>query len=141
MAARESRYEMPGVLEQVQPACDFVAQAAQAAGLDEREVYHCRLAVDEACTNIVEHGFGANGANHIVHIVCRDDGQTFTITILDDSAPFNPLTRPDPDPTEPIEDRKPGGWGVYFLKQVMDEVHYTHNGRYNQLTMIKRLQR
>jgi serine/threonine-protein kinase RsbW len=141
MAANESRYELAGVLDQIPPACDFVAAAARYAGMDEGGVYHCQLAVDEACTNIVEHGYGYNGADRIIEIVCRSDNHQFTISILDDGSAFDPLTRPDPDPKTPLEERKSGGWGIYFIKTLMDEVSYVRYTNYNQLTMVKYIRR
>jgi serine/threonine-protein kinase RsbW len=141
MAANESRYELAGVLDAIPPACEFVAEAARYAGLDDREVYHCQLAVDEACTNIVEHGYGFNGADRVIQIVCRSDGEWFTIMIWDDGDHFNPLTRPDPNPAATLEERKNGGWGIYFIKNLMDDVSYARDGNFNQLTMIKQISR
>ncbi len=133
----ERRLRIPGLIEKVRVACDFVVEAAQRAGMDERSVYHCQLAVDEACTNIVEHGYGRNGMDKVIDIICRSEGNRFTITVLDDSGPFNPFSRPDPDPSAVLEDREHGGWGIYFIKKVMDEVGYQRQGERNRLTMVK----
>ena len=100
-----------GVLDQVAAACDFVVEQARAAGLDERAVHHCYLAVDEACTNIVEHGYGADCGACVIDLICQPSAEGLTITIIDDSAAFDPLLRPDPDPRTPITEREPGGWG------------------------------
>lgn len=135
--SQESRLTIAGTRDQIQLACEFVVDAARTAGLDERAVYHCQLAVDEVCTNIVEHGYGADGADRSIDLICQLSPQSFTITIIDDSTPFDPLARPDPDPGASLEDRKTGGWGIYFLKQIMDQVSYFHDGRYNHLIMVK----
>jgi serine/threonine-protein kinase RsbW len=127
------------LIEKVRVACDFVVEAAQRAGLDERAIYHCQLAVDEACTNIVEHGYGRNSANSVIDIICRSEHDRFTITVLDDSTLFDPFTRPDPDPATILDDRAQGGWGIYFIKKVMDEVAYQRQGDRNRLTMVKNL--
>lgn len=139
MTVKESRFTIYGVLEQVPMACDFVVEAAQNAGLDERGVYHCQLAVDEACTNIIEHGFNLQGGNRQIEIICQTEPKHFTITILDDSPAFNPLTRPEPDPATPLEDREMGGWGIYFIKKLMNDVNYDRVGTYNRLIMTKNL--
>lgn len=135
----ESRLTIAGVREQIPLACEFVIDAARTAGLDERSLYHCQLAVDEVCTNVVEHGYGGNGADRTIEIVCQIEPQTFTIIIIDDSPFFNPLTRADPDPTDPLEDRKTGGWGIYFIKKIMDQVTYFNESARNHLVMVKRL--
>jgi anti-sigma regulatory factor (Ser/Thr protein kinase) len=139
MAAQETRFEIVGLREQIPLASNFVAEVARHAGLDERGIHHCQLAVDEACTNIVEHGYGSNGADRIIQIVCKVDNPYLTIMLLDNSAAFNPLTRPDPDPATPLDQRGGGGWGIYFIKKLMDHVSYARDGHVNRLTMVKRL--
>lgn len=135
----DRRLRIPGILDRVATACDFVVEAARRAGLDERAVYHCQLAVDEACTNVIEHGYQMNGAEQAIDILCRKEDGRFSIIISDDSPPFNPLLQADPDPNQAIEDREPGGWGVYFIKKVMDEVFYQHDASRNNLVMVKRM--
>ena len=48
----------PGRFESLVEISEFVARAAKEAGLDSKQVYAVRLAVDEACSNIIEHGYG-----------------------------------------------------------------------------------
>jgi serine/threonine-protein kinase RsbW len=137
--AEERWLRIPGVLMNVATACDFVIESAQTAGLDERGVYHCRLAVEEACTNVIEHGYQFDGANKSIDIVTQQYSDSFVITIVDDAPPYNPLLKPEPDPRTPLWEREEGGWGVAFIKKVMDQVDYIHEDNRNHLIMIKRL--
>jgi serine/threonine-protein kinase RsbW len=137
MTMKENHMQIAGVLEQIPGACDFVAEEARQAGFDERAIYHCQLAVDEACTNIVEHGYELNGADKVIDITCRAEPQRFTIVIVDTSPAFNPLAQNDPNPGAALEDRGTGGWGIYFIKKLMDEVSYINEGQHNRLVMIK----
>ncbi|MBI5669753.1 MAG: ATP-binding protein [Chloroflexi bacterium] len=139
MIVNESHIQIAAVLAQVPIACEFVARAALQAGLDEHAAYHCQLAVDEACTNIVEHAYRMHGENQIIDIVCQTDNQRFTIIIMDDGPAFNPLAQPDPDPTAPLDRRGSGGWGIHFIRKFMDEVGYSREANRNCLTIIKRL--
>lgn len=127
-------------LENISAACDFVAQAAEAAGLDERGVYHCQLAVDEACTNIIQHGFTEGSDNRHGQInlstgVANDN--SFVIVISDNSPAFNPLTYQEPDPGRNLDEREGGGWGIYFIKKLMDFVDYRYADNKNHLTLHK----
>ena len=127
-------------LENIQAACDFVVQAAEAAGLDERSTYHCQLAVDEACTNIIEHGFNTdedkpNGQINLMTGI--EDPNTFVIAISDNSRAFNPITYKEPDPAQPLSEREVGGWGIYFIKKLMDMVDYRYVDGKNNLTLHK----
>lgn len=124
-------------LENIPSACDFVAQAAETAGLDERGVYHCQLAVDEACTNIIEHGFATDPHGQINLMTGIEGSATFVVIIADNSPAFNPLTFEEPDPHMGIEDREGGGWGIYFIKKLMDVVDYRYVDGKNMLTLRK----
>jgi anti-sigma regulatory factor (Ser/Thr protein kinase) len=139
MRMADNRLRIRGILDAVSAACDFVVEIAERAGLDENAVYHCRLAVDEACTNIIEHSYGSSGPYRFIDLVCGRQDDQFTITIMDDGTAYNPLLRPDPDPKSGIEDRQPGGWGIYFIKQFMDHVAYQRVDNRNHLFMVKNI--
>ena len=40
---------------------EFVAQAGAELDLDDCLVHDLQLAIDEACTNVIEHGYGGQG--------------------------------------------------------------------------------
>lgn len=134
-----SRFVIGARLEEVRRACDFVVEAAQQAGLDERAIYHCQMAVDEALTNVIEHGYGFRNEGNTIDLTCQVMADRFVITIEDSSPAFNPLTHTAPDPTEPLDSREPGGWGIYFIRKLMDEVRYERIGNRNRLTLVKRI--
>ncbi len=133
-----SRLAIPARLDNVRLACDSVVEAAETAGLDERDVYHCQMAVDEALTNIIEHGYGGESDEHTIEIICKTEPGKFLITIVDDSPAFNPLEHEAPDPREPLDSREPGGWGIYFIRRLMDDVAYAREGDKNVLTLTKK---
>ena len=126
-------------LEEVQRACDFVVEAAERAGLDERAIYHCQMAVDEALTNVIEHGYAFHDEGNAIELTCQVTPDRFLITIEDSSPAFNPLTHEAPDPDEPLDSREPGGWGIYFIRKLMDDVRYERVGNRNRLTLVKRI--
>lgn len=130
-------FVVPGVLEKVPDVCKFVVEAAEAAGLDDRAVYHCQMAVDEWCTNVIEHGYKAREADGRIEVVCRTQGGRFVIEVGDDGPPFDPTTLPEADPDQPLENREPGGLGWFFIRKIMDEVQYRYQSGRNLLTMVK----
>ena len=135
----ERRLQVKASLEALVQARHFVHQAALDAGLGEQAAHHCALAVDEACTNIVEHGYRADETDQVIDISCCKDDDGFIVTLLDDSPAFDPLAVPDPNPGASMSEREPGGWGVFLIKKLMDDVIYDRQGSRNRLLMIKRL--
>jgi serine/threonine-protein kinase RsbW len=136
---REQRLTISAELNAVETACEFVMAAAAEAGLDSESVHHCRLSVEEICTNVIEHGYHNRGEGEQIDITVRSDGRDFSITISDSAPLFNPLALPDPDPSTPLWERQGGGWGVYFVKKFMDSVAYSNAGQRNHFTMAKRI--
>lgn len=95
------------------------------------------MAVDEACSNIIEHAYGGEG-NGDIRCTCLVGGDTITITLLDHGKSFDPSKVPHPNLSKNLEDRDAHGLGLYFIRKWMDEVSFKSNGVENILTMVKR---
>ncbi len=100
------------------------------------------LAVEEIFVNIAHYAYAPNTGD--VEIFCtvekkEDNHALLTIIFKDSGIPFNPLARPDPDPTASLEDRGIGGWGIYLTKKYMDNVTYAHVDGKNTLTLTKKI--
>lgn len=133
----ERTLTLPGRFESLSAFGEFVAQAAEAAGLDERAVYGVQLAVDEACTNIIEHAYGGEDRGEI-ECTCRINDRGLTILLRDQGTSLDPTNVPEPDVHASLEERDSRGLGVYFIRQLMDEVHFEctpESG--NVLTLVK----
>jgi len=115
----------------------FVSQAAQEAGFDSSQIYAIVLAVDEACTNIIEHAYGGEGQGEIqCSYEITDDG--LRIELHDWGRDFNPDIVPEPDFDVPLEKLQTRGAGLYFMRNLMDEVHFQFGGNDgNVLVMVK----
>jgi serine/threonine-protein kinase RsbW len=117
--------------------CEFVTAAARDAGLCEHAVYDVQIAVDEACSNIIEHAYGGEGRGSI-ECTCRVNHRGLTIVLLDQGRPFDPQRATDPDLCCSLQDRTEGGLGLYFIRRLMDQVHFEFSpGSGNVLTMSK----
>jgi anti-sigma regulatory factor (Ser/Thr protein kinase) len=99
--------------------------------------WRLRVALDEIVANIVSYGSRGAGSR-TMDVWFRRDGNDVEITIADDGPPFDPLSRPAPDTTAPLEARQPGGLGIALVKSLMDDVSYARTTR-NVLTIRKGL--
>lgn len=133
----ERRLVIPARYGEVAGACAFCAEAALAAGLSEHAAYHVQMAVDEACTNVIEHAYGGEGQGEI-ELRCQVRKKELTVTIRDTGRPFDPGAVPEPKLGAQIEEVEVGGLGLYFMRQVMDEVRFRFNNGVNELVMVKR---
>lgn len=118
----------------------FVVRQAEEAGLDNEGVYAVQLAVDEACTNIIEHGYaGKNGGMIVCTCEVLFDG--LRVTLEDQGKFFMPEPGSAPDLKRPISRVQRRGVGVFLMFQMMDEITYERIGDTNRLVMFKRLAR
>jgi serine/threonine-protein kinase RsbW len=131
----------PGRYESLAGIGEFVHAAAVQAGFDSFSVYAVELAVDEACTNIIEHAYrGENRGN--IDCKCEISREGLTIILHDHGQSFRPEEILPPDIHSPIEDRQAHGLGLYFMRNWMDEVHFDFSGNHgNTLVMFKKLEK
>jgi serine/threonine-protein kinase RsbW len=124
------------------PAVGQIADAleafCQAEALPEETAWRLKVAMDEIVTNVVAHGTNGQAGGTIDVWFCRDR-DIVEVRVEDDGVPFDPLSRPDPDVTRPLEDRQPGGLGIALIKGLLDDVRYERTTR-NILTLRKGLQ-
>ena len=128
----------PGYYSSLGPISDFVAKQAESAGLDEQSVYAVRLAVDEACTNIIEHAYEGEGRGDII-CICVSSSDGFEIELRDKGKAFNPEDVPDPEVGVPLENLGNRGAGIFLMKKLMDDVSYAFSeGGETVLRMMKK---
>jgi serine/threonine-protein kinase RsbW len=126
--------------ENLATIADFIATAAQASGLNEKTSFEVRMAVDEACANIIKHSYGGSEDGEIA-LRCELVDGDFVITIRDQGQPFDPDAVPTPDLQCSLADRSEGGLGLYFMRCLMDEVRFHFDSEGNELTMVKKIGR
>ena len=124
-------------------ACEFAIRVARGAGIqDERTLFHIELAVDEACTNVVEHAYSGGGQGSI-HLYCGlgelQGLPHFVVKLRDQGAPFDPASIPTPDIQAHPQNLQVGGLGIHFMRKTMDHVEFEFRDGWNELLMYKRL--
>ena len=130
--------ERPARLEEVPVLLDFLRARLAEAGAGDAVWQALRLAVDEACSNVIAHGYrGAAGTIRLAVAVA--DGRA-VVTVTDEAPPFDPALVPPPDLDAPWAERRSGGLGWHLIRSVVDEVRHRPAGaRGNVLTLVKRL--
>lgn len=123
-------------LPEIERLAGIVREFGAARGLAPQATFDITLAFDELLTNTISYGF-APGSRHEIKVRLTLDGDEFHGEIRDDGKPFNPLDIPDPDLSLDIDERPIGGLGIFFVRQVMDEVDYRHEGGMNIISLRK----
>lgn len=116
----------------------FVIESATALGVAPDILSKLQLAVDEAATNVILHGYRNQGQGTI-EIEMEQVESDLVIRLRDEATPFDPTEVPLPDINLPLSQRKPGGMGIYLIRRCVDEIRHrlTSSGG-NELTLLKR---
>ena len=79
------------------------------------------LGFEEAVVNVINY----SGSDRIWIKVAAVDNR-FNIEIVDHGVAFNPLVVNDPRASDdsPLDEREPGGFGIFLIKQTFDELDY-----------------
>ncbi len=127
----------PARFEYLDAIREFAAEAARVAGLDDKALYNLQLVVDEAASNIIEHAYQGIQDGQIE--ISLDVSKTaITIVMRDHGKRFDPDQAIEPDVNASLEERDEGGLGLFFMRQLMDQVRFEWlPGQGNLLTMVK----
>lgn len=118
---------------------EFISAMAKQAGFDDATVEKIALSVDEACTNIIKHAYKNSPEGDII-IKAKSANYKFIIEIVDYGSVFDPQLIPEPDIRKYYKEKKVGGLGMFLMKKLMDEVHYTRTaGKENRVALVKYL--
>ena len=128
-------------LESLSDFREFIKEhCAGVPGVTDEVVYDVQLAVDEACTNIISHGYAALDAGSII-LDLDIHPDRLVVSLTDFGHAFEPSSAPVPDVDAPIEEREVGGFGLFFIQQAMDEMNYQVTEDGNKMTLTKHLRK
>lgn len=131
--------QTPGDIGYLHRIREFIAGIAIEAGLDQQDIDNIELVVDEACTNVIEHGYAPNDPRKELTIRMEIDTSKLVLTIIDHARPFNLLHYKPMEVEELTVKGRNGGLGIRLIKEIMDEIDYRTIGEQNELIMTKYL--
>jgi sigma-B regulation protein RsbU (phosphoserine phosphatase) len=121
------------------PVQDFIMDKLMSYGCEKKVLMQIRLAVEEIFVNIASYAYSPEIGTVMIQVTVHEDPLSAKITLIDHGRPYNPLEKPDPDPTLTVRQRKKGGLGIYMVKNSMDDVRYEYRDGKNILTIKKNL--
>lgn len=117
---------------------EYTGDFASANSLSESVVFAMNLAIEELFTNIVK--YSAKNSNQVGIDLAIEDNE-LTIQIMDfDVEEFDVTNGNEVDVNLPIEQRRPGGIGLYLVRNIVDKITYEYKDRMACITLVKRLE-
>jgi len=102
---------------------NFSEQAANHSGLNHEDAFAFKLATEEICANIIQYGYEGREPG-LLSLFFDVEGTRARLTIRDDGKYFPPEQAEIPDIDADWDQRDVGGLGIFFVKELMDNVTY-----------------
>ena len=115
----------------------YINQMGERLGVNEGALADLCLAVDEAVTNVIIHGY--DDIDGLVELHMERDGDAVVIRIRDRAKTFDPSHVNAPQLDTALKDRPFGGMGIFLIKKMTDEaVFLPLPGGGNEIRLVKR---
>jgi serine/threonine-protein kinase RsbW len=135
--AEPAKLSLPAELDSLAMLRRFIVDVAVQGNCDARAIADLVLAVDEAATNTILHGYRGQAGYLEAEVRCERDA--LVVRLRDRAPAFDPRQVPPPNLAVPLEERTPGGLGVFLMRALTDDLvyHRTPEGE-NEFTLIRR---
>jgi Anti-sigma regulatory factor (Ser/Thr protein kinase) len=130
------KFSIPGKPEYVGMVRLAVSSLANCAGFDIEAVEDIKVAVSEACNNVVCHGIPDQVECY--EVACEMGTDKIIISVVDHAGGYDTTKYQRPKMGAPRE----GGLGIYIIKALMDEVDiFSEMGNGTRIQMVKYISR
>ena len=123
--------EIPSLSENIRIIESFIDNAREKFNLNDDIYGNIMISITESVNNAILHGNNGNKSKNVritlilnegvIKFKVEDEGEGFDYTNL-------------PDPTAPENIAKPGGRGIFLMKNLADEVSFLEDGRVVELS-------
>lgn len=142
MSPRHQTLTLKNDLAEIERLAEFVETFCQPLNPTQKDVLSLQLALEEAVTNVVNHGYKDGAAHEFTVSLDVGPGDGSVVAVLTDDAPaYDPLARAEVDTSLPLEQRPIGGLGVHLVRKLMSSVRYERRDGRNVLTFERPLGR
>ncbi len=114
---------------------DFAEEILEQHAIAEAVRYPVHLAMEELFTNMVKYNPDCDGD---IAVDIDVDGSRVTVMLTEFDVDEFDVTRPrDVDTDAPLEERTPGGLGLYLLQNIVDKLEYEYRDRRSRVIFAK----
>ncbi len=117
--------EVPGDWSGVAALMAFCDDLEQRWALTDDQRYLMRLAIEEIATNIVKYGYN-DATRDVIQVSCAIEAGCLQVVIRDRGQPFDPRDHAPPELSAPAG-RDIGGLGLFFVRELADQLSYHHD--------------
>jgi serine/threonine-protein kinase RsbW len=118
---------------------DFVEDAVRRSTMGGSDLDKLKLAVDEACANVIEHAYGNDRTKKLTIRVSFDPAQVI-VDVVDSGKEYDPTAHTPATLEELAAGRRDGGMGIRIMRMATDELlWFPDEHGHNCLRLVKRI--
>ncbi len=121
-------------LDELKNIVSFTDEFFAKNGVDQSLRYIVDLCVEELFVNMVTYDTETN-ADVLIEMSPHEHGIEVSLTDFDVER-FDPRDIAPVDVDAPLEQRTPGGLGLYLVLKMVDSIHYEYRNRNSKITFI-----
>jgi len=122
-------------LEKLETGVDYVMNEARKKGVSRERFNDIHLVFEELFVNICHYGYKDRQGFVVIECRVNNDG-CFELLMRDTGIPFDMTAKEDPDLTEGVENRQPGGLGIFLVKKLTKAFTYERCGEENVVRVV-----
>lgn len=132
--------EFPATLDHLYEMLQFIYTHAIDLNFDMGDMSKIELVSEEALVNIISYAYPDKKGTIEIFVEGVQEG--ILIRLSDKGIPYDPvkeskISKEVVENHDPVELRKMGGYGIFFILTLMDKVSYAREGDKNVLTLVK----
>lgn len=128
-----SEVKLQATLDHLHEFLDAAASCARARGFTDERVGEVELVIEEAFVNIAKYAYEGRPPGTAEMVIKVDEAGSLHVELIDEGVPFDSAAVSEPDIEAGIDDRKIGGLGIFFMKQLMGDISYSREENKNIL--------
>jgi len=106
-------------------------------GLGDEDANAIHVVLDEILSNSIRHGLGG-AKSHAIAVTLELSGDEITVEVEDDGVAYDPTQTAEPVLAANLDERKEGGLGLMFVRQLTDSMEYRRVDGRNRLVLRRR---
>lgn len=128
-------------LENLPEVATFVKGVMSELGCAQAMISSIDIAVEEVYVNIASYAYDENASSKPVWVGCGASDGDFVLEFRDEGVPYDPLQNDDPETEDPMK-MTIGGYGIFMVKTIADDVSYKYDQekKQNILTIKKKME-
>jgi anti-sigma regulatory factor (Ser/Thr protein kinase) len=125
---------LPAKPESLEKLIEVISGFAETKGFTRGKIGEIELVIEEVLVNISNYAYPECAGEVEIRFHLKNE-TTLILEILDHGIPFDPFSLSEPSISADLSDRKVGGLGVFFIREVADSIAYRRDGEVNVLTL------